>query len=106
MALHLRWLITEKFQNYETVKGGCILSKTKFETPKENELRWLASDTNLKLLHTGCPIAHGRSMISKPKLSLAYHGAIADEATCCFSKLLLDMLKALICVSNDGMRGH
>ena len=27
MALHLRWLTTEKFQNYETVKGGCIPSK-------------------------------------------------------------------------------
>ena len=29
-ALHLRWLTTEKIQNYETVHGGCIPSKNKF----------------------------------------------------------------------------
>ena len=34
VALHLRWLTTEKFQNYETVKGGCIPSKNKFKTQK------------------------------------------------------------------------
>ena len=34
LALHLRWLTTEKFQNYETVKGGCISSKNKFKTQK------------------------------------------------------------------------
>ena len=27
VALHLRWLTTEKFQNYATVKDGCIPSK-------------------------------------------------------------------------------
>ena len=25
VALHIRWLTTEKFQNNEAVKGGCIL---------------------------------------------------------------------------------
>ena len=58
-ALHLRWLTTEKFQNYETVKGGCTPSKYKFKTQRNNKLRWLASDINFKLLSTGCPIAHG-----------------------------------------------
>ena len=58
MALHLRWLTTEKFQHYETVKGGCIPSKNKFKTIKNNKLRWLASDINFKLLHTGFAIAH------------------------------------------------
>ena len=58
MALHLRLLTTEKFENYETVKDGRIPSKDKFKD-KNNKLRWLASDINFKLLHTGCPIAHG-----------------------------------------------
>ena len=44
MALHLRWLTTEKFQNYETVKDGCIPNKNKFKTQKANKLRWLAAD--------------------------------------------------------------
>ena len=56
--LHLRWLATESFQNYETVNGGYIPSKNKFKTQKHNKIRWLASDINLKLLHTGCSIAH------------------------------------------------
>ena len=59
VALHLRWLTTEKFQRYETVKGGCIPSKNKFEPQKNNKLRWLASDINFKLLDTGYPFAHG-----------------------------------------------
>ena len=59
VALHLRWLTTEKFQNYETVKGGCIPSKIKFKTQRSSNLRWLAFDLNFKLPHTGCPIAHG-----------------------------------------------
>ena len=54
VALHLRWLTTEKFQNYETVKGGCMPSENKFRTQKNNKLRWLASDINFKLLHTEC----------------------------------------------------
>ena len=58
VALHLRWLNTEKFQNYETVKGGCIPSKDKFKAQRNYKSRWLASDINFKLLHTGCPIAH------------------------------------------------
>ena len=61
MALHLSWLTTEKFQNYETVKGGCIPSKDKFKIQKKNKLRWLASDIDFKLLHTECPIAHGNT---------------------------------------------
>ena len=28
---------------------------------KNTKLRWLASDINSKLLHTGCPIAHGNT---------------------------------------------
>ena len=32
-------------------------------------------------------------MISKPKLSLALYRAIADEATCCLSKLLFYMFE-------------
>ena len=50
VALHLRCLATEKFQNYETVKGGYIPSKNKF---KNTKLRWLVSDINFKLLHAG-----------------------------------------------------
>ena len=38
---------------------GCIPSKYKFKTQKYNKLRWLASDLNFKMLHTGCPNAHG-----------------------------------------------
>ena len=34
VALHLGWLTTEKIQNNETVKGGCIPSKNKFKTRK------------------------------------------------------------------------
>ena len=44
VALHLRWLTSERFQNYETVKGGRIPSKNKFKTHKNNKLRWLPSD--------------------------------------------------------------
>ena len=51
-------LTTKTFQNCETVKGGCIPGKNEFKTQKNNKLRWLASDINFKLLHTGCPIAH------------------------------------------------
>ena len=58
VAMHLRWLTTEKFQNNETMKVGCIPSKHKFKTQIDNKLRLLASDVNFKLLHTGCPIAH------------------------------------------------
>ena len=58
VALHLRWLTTEKFQNYETVKGGCIPSKRKFKTQKNNKLRGLASDFHFKLLHTGCWVSY------------------------------------------------
>ena len=39
-----------------------------------------------------CRAQHSENMISKPKLSLALHEAITDEAACCFSKLLLDVL--------------
>ena len=53
VALHLRWLTTKEFKNYETVKGSCIPSKNTFKTPKSNKLRWLISDINFKLLHTG-----------------------------------------------------
>ena len=49
--------------NYEIVKGGCIPSKYKFKTQKYNKLRWLASDLNFKLLHTGCPNGHDRFSI-------------------------------------------
>ena len=35
VALHLRWLATEKIQNYETIKGGCAASKNKFNTQKK-----------------------------------------------------------------------
>ena len=55
-------LTTEKFKSYETVKGGCIPSKNKFKTQKNNKLRWLNSDINLKLLHTGCRIARGYTL--------------------------------------------
>ena len=62
VALHLRSLTTEKFQNYETVKGGCIPSKHKLKTRINNKLRWLSSDINFKLPHAGYPIAHGITM--------------------------------------------
>ena len=65
VALHLRWLTTEKLQNYETVKGGCIPSNNKIKTHKNNKLRWLASDINFKLLHTGCPIANDSGIKSE-----------------------------------------
>ena len=61
VALHLRWLTAEKFENYETVKGGCIPIKNKFKTQKFNKLRWLASDINFKLPHPGDPNAHGKT---------------------------------------------
>ena len=48
-----------KFQDHETVRGGCIPSKNKFKTQEKNtKLRWLASDVNFKLQHTGCPTTH------------------------------------------------
>ena len=53
-----------KFQNYETVKGGCIPSKNKFKTQKYIKLMWLASDINFKRLHTGCSIAHEETQLS------------------------------------------
>ena len=34
VALHLRRLTIEIFQNYETVKGECIPSKNKLKTQK------------------------------------------------------------------------
>ena len=37
VALHLRWLTSEKFQNYETVKGGFIPSKNKFKTERQQQ---------------------------------------------------------------------
>ena len=40
------------------MKGGCIPSRNKL---KNNKFRWLATDINFKLLHTGCPITHGMS---------------------------------------------
>ena len=40
--LHLRWFTAEKFQNYETVTDGCIPSKNKFKTQKNDNLRWLS----------------------------------------------------------------
>ena len=62
MALHIKWLTTKNFRNRETVKGSCIPSKNKFTTHKTNELRWLASDINFKLLHIGFPSAHALRM--------------------------------------------
>ena len=62
VALHLRWLTTEKFRNYETVRGGCIPIKNRFKTQEYNQLRWLASNMNFKLLHTGCPKAHEQTI--------------------------------------------
>ena len=60
VALHLRWLTTEKIKNYQTVIGRCIPSKYKFKTQKYNKFRRLVmSDLNFNLLHTGCPNAHG-----------------------------------------------
>ena len=61
MALHLRWLTSKKFQNNEAVKGGCIPSKNKLKTQKNTKLRWLASDINFILLHTGHRIAHDQN---------------------------------------------
>ena len=49
MQIHLKLL---KIQNYVTVRGGCIPSKDKFKTQKNNKLRWLATGINFKLLHT------------------------------------------------------
>ena len=45
-----------KFSKLRNSKGGCIPSKNKFKTQINNKLRWLASDLNFKLLHTGCPV--------------------------------------------------
>ena len=55
------WLTNEKFQSHETVKVGCIPSKNKFITQENVKLKWLASDINPKLLHTGCPITHDKT---------------------------------------------
>ena len=35
VALHLRWLTTENFQNYETMKGGCMPNENKLKTQKQ-----------------------------------------------------------------------
>ena len=49
-------------------------SKNNFKAQKHNKLMWLASDINFKVLHTGCPIAHGATaaikilLCSLPKL--------------------------------------
>ena len=47
-----------KFQNYETVRGGCVYQAKISSKHKNTKLRWLASDIYFKLLHIGCPIAH------------------------------------------------
>ena len=54
------FLLRSNYYDYPiaTVKGNYIPSKNKFKTQKHNKLRWLASNINFKLLHTGCPIAH------------------------------------------------
>ena len=41
-----------KFENYETVKGGCVPSKNKFKE-KNNKLRWLATDINFNCYTLG-----------------------------------------------------
>ena len=43
---------SEKFQNYEILKGGCVRSKNKFKTQK-NKLRLLATDINLNCYKLG-----------------------------------------------------
>ena len=72
-----RQVFYEKFfkleSYYETVKGGCFPSEYKFKTQKYNKLRWLASDLNFKLLHTGCPNAHASN------LALPIHLLITSE---------------------------
>ena len=45
-----------KFQNYETVRDVVYQVKICSKN-KKHKLRWLASDTNFKLLHIGYPIA-------------------------------------------------
>ena len=47
-----------KIQHYKTMKGGFIQIKNMF-TRKNNKLRRLGTDIDFKLLHIGCPIAHG-----------------------------------------------
>ena len=42
-----------KFQDYETLKGGCVRSKNKFKTQKKSKLRWLATDRNLNCYTLG-----------------------------------------------------
>ena len=37
----------------EILKGGCVLSKNKFKTQKNNKLRWLATDMNLNCYTLG-----------------------------------------------------
>ena len=41
---------------------NCIPSNNEFKTQNTTKLRWLASDINFKLLHTGCPVDHGWSL--------------------------------------------
>ena len=64
MDLHLRWLTTENFKiTNETLRGGYVRSKNELkDTNKNNNLRWLATDINFKLLHIGCPIAHAATL--------------------------------------------
>ena len=59
VALHLRWLVTEKFQNNETVKGRCIPNKNECKTQKIS----VKVANKFKLLHAGCPITHDFSSI-------------------------------------------
>ena len=62
---------TEKFENYQTVKGGCIPSKNEVKTQKRIKLRCLASYLNFRLLQTGCPIAYG-SLLNFMEFGLTY----------------------------------
>ena len=62
LHLQLSWLCT---------KGGSLLKKfkiTKQLTQNYNKIRWLASDLNFKLLHTGCPNAYAVIMGLKRKI--------------------------------------
>ena len=46
-----------KISNYETLNGGCVRSKNKFKTKKQ-EVKLAHYGYKFKLLHTGSPIAH------------------------------------------------
>ena len=64
------------------MKGGFFYLLMISSKHKNNNLRWLSSDINFKLLHTGCPIALGVIYASAGFLP-ACAGVFLIDCGCC-----------------------